>query len=110
MWRLSLVRVVLFLLCAEYSSNVRGLEGNLSDLTTALSQYGILLCSVTLFSDMRHVSEFLVPEFGRPSCCAGARCLGPEGWLHTYEIVTEHFANPNFSMVLVKCYFSGFVV
>ena len=31
------------------------------------------------------------------SCCAGARCLRPEGWLHTYEMVTEHFASPNLS-------------
>ena len=29
------------------------------------------------------------------SCCVGARCLGPVGWLHTFEMVTEHFANPN---------------
>ena len=49
-------------------SNVRGLAGNLSDLIVASSQYDILLCSETLVSDMRHVSEVLVPGFGRPSC------------------------------------------
>ena len=32
----------------------------------ASSQYDILLCSETLVSDMRHVSELLVPGFGRP--------------------------------------------
>ena len=32
----------------------------------ALSQYDILLCSETLVSDMRHVSEILLPGFGRP--------------------------------------------
>ena len=32
----------------------------------ASSQYEILLCSKTLVSDMRHVSEILVPGFGRP--------------------------------------------
>ena len=42
-------------------SNVRGLAGNLSDLTVASSRYDILLCSETLVSDMRHVSELLVP-------------------------------------------------
>ena len=25
------------------------------------------------------------------SCCAGARWLEPEGWLHTYEMVMEQF-------------------
>ena len=47
-------------------SNVRGLAGNLSDLTVASSQYDILLCSETLVSDMRHVLEVLVPGFCRP--------------------------------------------
>ena len=43
-----------------------GLALNLSDLTVASSQYDILLCSETLVSDMQHVSEVLVPSFGRP--------------------------------------------
>ena len=43
-----------------------GLAGNLTDLTVASSQYDILFCSETLVSDMRHVSEILVPGFGRP--------------------------------------------
>ena len=61
-------------------SNVRGLAGNLSDLTVAPSQYDILLCSETLVSDMRHVSELLVPGFVVAlSCCAGVRRLGPKG-------------------------------
>ena len=45
---------------------MRGVARNLSDLTVALSQYDILLCSETLVSDMRHVSEVLVPCFGLP--------------------------------------------
>ena len=53
--------VVAALVC----SNVRGLAGNLSDLTVASSQYDILLCSETLVSDMRHVLELLFPGFGR---------------------------------------------
>ena len=52
--------------CRILCSNVRGLAGNLSDLTVASSQYDILLCSETLVSDMRYVSELLVPGFGRP--------------------------------------------
>ena len=80
--------------CRILCSNVRGLTGNLSDLTVASSQNDILLCSETLVSDMRHVSEVLVPGLGGPFCCVGARCLGAVGWLHTFEMVTEHFANP----------------
>ena len=57
--------------CRILCSNVRGLAGNLGDLTVALSQYDILLCSETLVSDMRHVSEVLVPGFCRPVLCRG---------------------------------------
>ena len=52
--------------CRTLCSNVLGLARNLSDLTMALSQYDILLCSETLVSDMHHMSEVLVPGFGRP--------------------------------------------
>ena len=53
--------------CRILCSNVRGLSGNLSDLAVASSQYDILLCSETLDSDLRHVSELLIPGwFGRP--------------------------------------------
>ena len=41
-------------ICGILCSNVRGLAGNLSDLTVALSRYDILLCSETLVSDMWH--------------------------------------------------------
>ena len=52
--------------CRILCTSVLGLAGNLSDLTVASSQYDILLCSETLVSDIRHVSEVLVPGFGRP--------------------------------------------
>ena len=42
------------------------LDGNLSDLTFASSQYDILLCSETFVTDMCHVLELLVPGFCRP--------------------------------------------
>ena len=35
---------------------MRGLDGKVSDLTVASSQYDILLCYKTLVSDVRHVS------------------------------------------------------
>ena len=44
---------------------MRGLAGNLSDLTVASPQYAILLCSEALVLDMHHVSEVLVPGFCR---------------------------------------------
>ena len=58
--------------CRILCSNVRGLAGNLSDLTVATSQYDILFCSEALVSDMLHVSEVLVPSFCRPVLL----CLG----------------------------------
>ena len=59
MWRQTLTRGVLYLLSAEYSVVMCGAWPRAS------SQYNILLCSETLVSDMRHVSEVLVPGFGR---------------------------------------------
>ena len=52
--------------CRLLCSNMRGLAGNLSDLKVASSRYDILLGSDTLVSDMRQVSELLIPGFGRP--------------------------------------------
>ena len=52
--------------CRILCSNVLGLSGNLSDLAVASSQYDILLCCEPLVSDLRYVSELLVPGFGRP--------------------------------------------
>ena len=52
--------------CRILCSNVWGLSKNLSDVTVALSQHDLLLCSETLFSDRCHMSELLVPGFGRP--------------------------------------------
>ena len=63
--------------CRILCSNVRGLARNLSDLTVASSQYDILLCSETLVSDMRHVSEVLVPGFGSRLVASGQDASGP---------------------------------
>ena len=83
---------------------------NLSDLTVASSQYDILFCSETLVSDMRHVSELLVPDFGRPVLLCRGKMPRARGMAHTYEMVTEHFANPNLRVVAARCWFLGFVV
>ena len=65
--------------CRILCSNVRGLSGNLSDLTVASSQYDILLCSETLVSDLRHLSELLVPGFGRPVLLCRGKLPRPRG-------------------------------
>ena len=55
------------------------MAGNLSDLTVALSQYDILLCSETLVSEMRNGSELLVPGFSRSVLvCLGKRARARE--------------------------------
>ena len=55
--------------CRILFSNVRGLSKNLGDVKVASSQYDLLLCSETLVPDRRHISELLVPGFGRPVLC-----------------------------------------
>ena len=56
--------------------HVWGLAGNLSGLTLASYQYDILFSFETLVSDMLHVSELLVPGFGRPVMV----CRGKMPW------------------------------
>ena len=90
--------------CRILCSNVRGPAGNLSDLTVASSQYDILLCSETLVSDMHHMSRcwFLVSV--ALSCCVGARCLGPVGWLHTSEMGCDSpYRNPDQDNRIFDC-------
>ena len=93
--------------CRILFSNVRGLAGNLSDLTVASSQCDILLRSETLVSDMRHLSEVLVPGFCRPVLLCRGKMPRARGMA---AYVREHFANPNLSVVVSKCWFLGFVV
>ena len=45
---------------------MRDLSKKLSDVIVASPQYAVLLCSETLDSDRCHISELLVPGFGRP--------------------------------------------
>lgn len=49
-------------LCA----NIRGLKGNLNDLSLTSTNYDVLCCSETLVSEMRHISELLIPNFKKP--------------------------------------------
>ena len=55
-------------------------------------------------SDMRHVSELLVPGFGSPVLLCRGRLPRARGMAaYTYEIDMEHFANPSLSVVVPKC-------
>ena len=97
--------------CRILCSNVRGLAGNLSDLTVASSQYMIYCCAPRLWSQICVTCRRCwFPVSVALSRCVGARCLRPVGWLHTFEMVTEHFANPNLSVVVAKCCFLGLVL
>ena len=71
----------------------------------ASSQYDILLCSETWVSDMRHVSELLVPGFGRPFLLCRGRLPRVRGMAASYEMDMERFANPSLSVVVAKCFF-----
>ena len=64
-WPYSGLRCHVLVECRILANNVRTQSSNLSNLTVALSQYYIQLCSENLVSDFRHVSEFLVPRYGR---------------------------------------------
>ena len=59
---------------------------------------------------MRPVSEIQVPGFGRPVLLCRGKMPRTRWMLQTYDMVTEHFANPNLSVVVAKCWFLGFVV
>ena len=84
-----------------------GLSGNLSDLAVASSQYDILLCSETLVSDLRHVSELLVPRFGRPVLLCRGKLPRASGMAAYVRDACEAFRQPKFEcgcceMLVVK--------
>ena len=89
---------------------MRGLAGNLTYPTVASSQYDILLCSETLVSDMRHVSEVLVPGFGRPVLLCRGNMPRARGMATYVRDGYGAFRHPNFSVVVANCCFLRFVV
>ena len=52
--------------CRVMYNNIRGLHKNLKDLHVASKDFDIILCSETLVTKRRHISELLIPEFDRP--------------------------------------------
>ena len=91
-------------------SKVRGLSCNLSELTEASSPCEIQWCSEICVSDI-YVTRRSCWFQGLVvlSCCAGAGWLGPQGWLHRWELDIEHDANPNVRVAAMKLWLSWFV-
>ena len=78
--------------------------GNI-DITTALPPSSFVYCCKHQIVYGFSLSHFLwLPETCLVLlCCVWARCLGSVGLLDTFEMVTEHFANPNLTVVVAKC-------
>ena len=68
----------------------------------ASSQHDILFFSETLVSDLRLLSELLVPAFGRPVLLCRGKMPRARGMAAYDEMGTDHFANPNFSVVVAE--------
>ena len=102
---------VLFLLSAEYSTVVCGAWPGTFVTWSWLHLSMIYCCALRLWSQICVTCRsYWLPDSVALSYCAEARCLGPEGWLHTYEMVTEHFTDPNLSVVVAKCWILRCVV
>ena len=94
-------------ICRILCNNVRGLVGNLSDPSAASARYDTLFVMCRVFGTCQ---SCWLTGLVALSCCAVAGCLGPDWWRHTYETDAEHFANPNLSVVVAKCWFLRFMV
>ena len=110
MRRQTLASGVLYLLSVEYSSNVQGLAGNLSDLKVASAQYDILLCCETLVSDMHHVSEVLVPGFDCPVLLCRGKMPRARGMAAYVRDGCGAFRKPKFECGCYEMLVLGFVV
>ena len=96
--------------CRILCSNVWGLSKNLSDVTVASSQYDLLLCSETMVSDRRHMSELLVPGFGHPVLLCRDGVPRARGMAAYVRDGYGHFVDINLSVAVVRCWYSGCVV
>ena len=79
------------------------MEGNLSDLTVASSQYDILLCSETLVSDVRHVSQLLFPGFYYPVLLCRGKMPRARGISAYVRDGYGAFRQPKFECGVAKC-------
>ena len=78
---------------------------NLSDLTVASSQYDLLLCS-----DGRHISELLVPVFGRLALACRNGLLRASGMAAYVRDEYGIFRQPKLECGCWRCWYLGCVV
>ena len=62
--------------CRVMYANIRGLKSNIQELTLSSTNFDIIFCSETLVSELRHVSELLIPNFRKPGRNSIPRALG----------------------------------
>ena len=106
MWRLTVARSVLSLLSAEYYKVMCGAWPGTLVTWPWLRLSMIYCCAVRLWSQICvGCQSCWFPDLFALSCFGVAGCLRPEGWLHTYEVDKEHFADPNLSVVVAICWF-----
>ena len=96
--------------CRILCSNVRGRAGNLCDLAVASSQYDILQCSEILVLEMRHVSELLVPRFGRPVLLCRSKMPRARGMAEYSRDCYGAFCRPKFECGCCEMLVLGCVV
>ena len=73
----------------------------------ASSQYDLWLCSETLVSDRRHMSEFLVPGFGHPVLLCRDGVPRAHGMAANVRDGYGAFSNLNLSVAVVRCWIQG---
>ena len=96
----NLARGVLFLLSAEYSVVICGARPGTLVTWLWLRLCMVYCCALRLWSQICITCRSCwFPDPVTLTFYAGARCLEPEGWLHAYEMVMEHFANTNLSVL-----------
>ena len=77
-----------------------GQDKNLSDLSLITRGGDVVFCSEMLVSSKRHISELMVPGFGRPIQLV--RLIDFEGWLYTCVKAFRHIDSEVMSAVVVK--------
>ena len=111
MWRPAQACGILFLMSAHYSVVMWGAWPGTLATWPWLRLSMICWCALRLWSQICITYRSCwFPDLVTLSRYSGARGLEPEGWLHTLQMFTEHFAYPNLSVVVAKCWFLRFGV
>ena len=97
MWRLTLASAALFLLSAKYFVVMYDARRGTLVTWPWLRLSMIYCCALRLWSQICVTCwSCWFSDSVAQSCCAEARCLRPDGWLHTYEIGYGAFRQPKF--------------